>query len=156
MGTVRPNTPIWIRTDKEVIRSNEEITVSWGGATGNDIGNEIAYYSVQCRMYNGTTWTDWSNPDYTNEESYTFIPEKKLSALKKGDFLDIRVASFDNTNVQSASYRKIQKYIDVIGGGVRVYVNGAYKEGTPFAYIDGTWKQGVAYTMHNEEWKEGV
>lgn len=144
--------PTWIKVDKTVIRSNEQITVSWGGT----VSDETAYYEVQCRMYNGTSWTDWTKPIQCAEENCTLVPSEIFPEMKAGCFLDIRVSTFDNVGLQSTSSRKITDYVTVKGGGVHVCVNGVNREGTPFVYTDGTWKQGVAYIKHNEEWKEGV
>ena len=40
--------------------------------------------------------------------------------------------------------------------GIRINVNGEWKEGTPFVNVNGEWKEGTPYININGIWKEGV
>ena len=70
--------------------------------------------------------------------------------------LDVRVRTVNTYNLQSASYRTISSYITVKGGGIRMNVNGAWFEGTPYVNVNGTWQIGQAYVNVNGNWHEGI
>lgn len=40
--------------------------------------------------------------------------------------------------------------------GVRLRVNGAWKEAVPYVRVNGVWKEAVPYVRVNNQWKEGI
>lgn len=140
--------PTHITVDRDKIKLNDEITITFASV------EDVLYYKLEFRYHNGTNWSDWGYEVITDNTQYTctlssFIP------LNNKCFVDVRVSALDENEVQS-TFTKIKNYISFENGGVNVYVNGAYKQGTPFIYIDGEWKQANIYVRNNDEWKEGV
>lgn len=44
----------------------------------------------------------------------------------------------------------------VTKSGLRINVDGEWKEGTPFVNVNGVWKEGTPYININGTWKEGI
>lgn len=149
-----PTAPTWINVTPMSIKRNDMLDVTWGGATAGT--GEISYYTLQYRRYHDGYWSGWTNPEYRTSEYCHCEPTELFADLQGGDRLDVRVGTVNTYDLASESYRVISSYITVLGGGIRINVDGSWHEGTPYVNVNGTWQIGETYVNVNGNWHEGI
>lgn len=149
-----PTSPTWLSASNSEIKRNDTLDVTWGGATAGT--GTISYYILQYRRYHNNSWSDWTSPEFRSTEYCKCDATTLFPDLQGGDKLDMRVGTVNSYDLQSSDFRVITSYISIKGGGIRVKVNGAWKEGTTWIKVNGTWKQGETYINVNGNWKEGI
>lgn len=149
-----PTSPTWLSVSNSEIKRNDTLDVTWGGATAGT--GTIAYYILQYRRYHDNAWSDWTDAEYRTSEYCMCDATALFPDLQGGDKLDVRVGTVNSYDLHSSDYRVIASYISIKGGGIRIKVDGAWKEGTPWIKVNGTWKQGETYVNTNGNWREGI
>lgn len=149
-----PTSPTWLSASNSEIKRNDTLDVTWGGATAGT--GTISYYILQYRRYHDNSWSDWTSAEFRTSEYCMCDATALFPDLQGGDKLDMRVGTVNSYDLQSSDYRVIASYISIKGGGIRIKVDGAWKEGTPWIKVNGTWKQGETYVNTNGNWREGI
>lgn len=149
-----PTSPTWLSVSHSEIKRNDMIDVTWGGATAGT--GTISYYILQYRRYHNNSWSEWTDAEFRTAEYCMCDATAIFPDLQGGDQLDVRIGTINSYNLQSSDYRVIASYISIKGGGIRIKVDGSWKEGTPWVKVNGTWKQGETYVNVNGNWHDGI
>lgn len=86
----------------------------------------------------------------------TEVERETLRSLMTGDTLPVRetITAMDGETELYSSYKDY--VMTKSSKGVRIRVNGQWKEATPYIRVNGAWKEATPYTRVNNQWKEGI
>ena len=86
----------------------------------------------------------------------TEAERETLRSLMTGDTLPVRetITAMDGETELYSSYKDY--VMTKSSKGVRIRVNGQWKEATPYIRVNGAWKEATPYTRVNNQWKEGI
>lgn len=125
-------------------------TIKWSGASGVITGYQVAY-----RWYRKGAWEAWSSAKTvtTSATSGSSTQAVTSTAAFAGDKLQFRVRAM---NGSLASGWVSSNSLTVVGG-MRVKINGSWKQGLAFVNVNGTWKRAQhVYIKVNGAWEESV
>lgn len=133
-----------------LVSIGDTATIRWSGASGVITGYEWAY-----RWYRDGAWESWSSSKTvtTTATSGTATQGVTSPASVAGDKLQFRVRAMNGSLGSSwANSNSLE-----VAGGMRVNVNGAWKQGLAFVNVNGAWKKAQhVYVKVNGAWKEST
>lgn len=133
-----------------LVSIGDTVTIKWSGASGNITGYQIAY-----RWYQDGSWGDWSSGKTvtTTATSGSTTQAVTSSAAVAGDKLQFRVRAMNG----SLGSSWVSSSNLTVAGGMRVNVNGSWKQGIAYVKVGGTWKKAKhVYVKVNGAWKESI
>lgn len=125
-------------------------TIRWSGASGVITGYEWAF-----RWFRQGAWEAWSASRSVSTTATSGSATQGVTSTTAcaGDLLQFRVRT---TNGSLASEWTSSNSLTVVGG-MRVNVNGEWKQGLAFVKVNGEWKRAQhVYVNVNGVWKESI
>lgn len=137
-------------TIPSTVSIGDTITLTWSGASGTITGYQMQY--AKGYSSNPTNWTDWRKPAVTSGSGSTTDTYSNTAASVNGSGMTVKYR-IRAMNGSLASAWKESNTMTILGG-MKVNVNGSWKNGSTWINVNGVWKRAkCVWENVNGTWK---